>query len=502
MEVSLRKNCVSCFQSAYSQTILLSEGQECVVPDTLPDIASVVCTGATPLIRSKDVSDGRVRLEANVPARVTCLGEDGRIFPLDVNIPFYFSAQDEQISPDSVCIAQLTLRQAETRMLNPRKLSVRAELAVTVTCYEENAVTTYLAPEENAAAVHVLEATAETDCVACVTEKTFVLTDEAALTENLPAAAEILAQNAAVCVREIKTVGSKIIVSGDVDSEILYRCDAGALHAFSFRTDFSQIIEAGCEAEGASIGLHVLLSGMYYEILPGSDMREIAMELHLVAQAVVTKVQEVAYLADAYSNQFPLDVRSETRCLAKTVDERVLEERGKLTIETAEEVSEVVFCRADPLGMETEGEEAFVRLRVTLCYRCGEGYGTAERTVMQKISLPADQGLTVRFGGVEMAEIGAVPATGGAEIRYTLEIRAAFSERHEVCCIQGISYDEGETVNTESLPTLILLRADSRQSLWELAKQNCSTMEAIRAANGLEDAGGEWERMLIIPKAQ
>ena len=501
MEVSLRKNCVSCFQSAFSQTILLSEGQECVVPDTLPDIASVVCTGATPLIRSKDVSDGRVRLEANVPARVTCLGEDGRIFPLDVNIPFYLSAQDEQISPDSLCVALLTLRQAETRLLNPRKLSVRAELAVTVTCYEENALTTYLAPEEDTA-VHTLEASAETECVACVTEKTFILTDEAALPESMPAAAEILAQNAAVCVREIKTVGSKIIVTGDVDSELLYRCDAGELHAFCFRTDFSQIIEAGCEAEDASVELHILLSGMYYEILPGSDMRQIGMELHLVAQAVVTKVQEVAYLADAYSNQFPLDVRSETRCLAKTVDERILEERGKLLIETAEEVSEAVFCRAEVLGLETEGEEAFARLRVTLCYRCGEGYGSAERTVMQKISLPGDKGCSVRLKGAEVTEIGAVPTSGGAEVRYTLTVRAALCEQREVCCIQSISYDENGSLNTESLPTLIILRADSRKSLWELAKQNCSTVEAIRAANGLDEIAGDWEKLLIIPKAQ
>ena len=57
-------------------------------------------------------------------------------------------------------------------------------------------------------------------------------------------------------------------------------------------------------------------------------------------------------------------------------------------------------------------------------------------------------------------------------------------------------------MNTESLPTLILLRAGSRQSLWELAKQNCSTVEAIRAANGLDDITGEWEKLLIIPKAQ
>ena len=294
MEVSLRKNSYPCLQSVFSQTTVLSEGQECVVPDTLSDIASIVCTSASPLIRSKDVSDGRVRLEANVPTRITCRGEDGSIFPLDVNLPFYFSTQDEQISGESTCVAHLALRQVDVRMLNPRKISVRAELAVTVTCFEERAVTTFLAPEEGAEALHVMEQSAETDGIVCVTEKTFVLTDEAAIPEQMPAAAEILAQNAAVCVREIKTVGSKVILSGTVNSEVLYRCEAGNLHAFSFQTTFSQIVEADCEAEGASIDAHVLLSGMYYEIIPGSDMREIGMELHLVAQAVISKAQEIA----------------------------------------------------------------------------------------------------------------------------------------------------------------------------------------------------------------
>lgn len=501
MEVSLRKNSYPCLQSVFSQTTVLSEGQECVVPDTLSDIASIVCTSASPLIRSKDVSDGRVRLEANVPARITCRGEDGSIFPLDVNLPFYFSTQDEQISGESTCVAHLALRQVDVRMLNPRKISVRAELAVTVTCYEERAVTTFLAPEEGAEALHVMEQSAETDGIVCVTEKTFVLTDEAAIPEQMPAAAEILAQNAAVCVREIKTVGSKVILSGTVNSEVLYRCEAGNLHAFSFQTTFSQIVEADCEAEGASIDAHVLLSGMYYEIIPGSDMREIGMELHLVAQAVISKAQEIAYLTDAYSNQFCLDVRSETRCLAKTVSESRMEESGRLLLETAEEVSAVVFCRAEAGGIETEGDDAFVRLRIVLCYRSGEEYRTAERTVMQKLTQQTEPGLAVRLTDADVAEISALPERGGAEIRYTVSYRAVYSAQREIRCIEAIGYDETQETDTEALPTLVLTRVSSRQSLWELAKQNCSTVEAIRAANGLDEAAGDWEKLLIIPKA-
>ena len=502
MEVSLRKSTYPCYQPSYTQTFLLSEGQECVVPDTLPAVASVICTSAIPLIRSKDVSDGRVRIEANVPARVTSKGEDGRIFPIDVNIPFYLSAQDEQISGESVCTALLTLRQVETRMLNPRKLSVRAELAVTVTCYTQSVLTTYLAPEEDASEIHALEQRANTDCVVCATEKTFVLTDEAELPETMPPAEEILAQSAIVSVGEVRAVGSKIIVNGSVNSALLYRCASGALHEFKFRTTFSQIIESDCEAEDASVSLSVLLSGVYYEILPGSEMRTFAMELHLVAQAVISKAQEIAFLTDAYSNRFPLETQSETLCLTANRNESVLEESGKALLETAAEVSEIVSCRAEPIGIETENADALVRLRITLCYRSGEEYAAAERCVTQKIALPVEEGVAVRVEGASVTEIGAVPVPGGAEARYTVAVRAVFFSRREEQCIRSICYDEAQSIDNGDQPTIVMMRVNSRQSLWELAKEHCSTVEAIRSANALDDAAGEWERLLIIPKAQ
>ena len=46
-----------------------------------------------------------------------------------------------------------------------------------------------------------------------------------------------------------------------------------------------------------------------------------------------------------------------------------------------------------------------------------------------------------------------------------------------------------------------MLRADSSTDLWTLAKENCSTVEAIRRANGLDEAGEDWEKLLLIPKA-
>ena len=250
MEVSMQHSSIPCWQSVYTQSFPLSESEETVVPDTLPDVESILCASGSPLIRSKDLTDGHLRLEANAPVRVTCIAEESKeLFCLDVNIPFYLSVQDERIREGSACIADLCMRQLEPRLLNPRKISVRAELEVKISCYDPAAIETALAPEDGFTEIHTLERSADISCISAVTEKTFVLTDEYAVPDAEASVAEILGQRAAVTVEEIKTLGSKVVLSGSVQNELLYRCEEGRLHELRFRTAFSQIIEAPCDAE-------------------------------------------------------------------------------------------------------------------------------------------------------------------------------------------------------------------------------------------------------------
>ena len=499
MEASMRTVSYPCYQSVFSQTFSLLEGQECVVSDTLPDVASILCSSAAPLIRSKDLSEGRVRLEANVPARITCLGEDGALFCIDVNIPFYLSAQEEGLNEDCACVVSLTLRQLDARMLNPRKLSVRAELQVQIECFLSGGFEMEAATEACEAQMHTLERGAEVSTICAVTEKTFVLTDEYTLPDQQSAAAEILAQSAIVRTQEIKTVGSKVIASGLVESELLYRSEEGDVCAAAFQTAFSQIIEADCETDDASIELKNLLSGMYYEIIPGTEMRQLGMELHLVAQAVVWQKQSVSYLADAYSNAFPLQLHREQRCFSQILRDCTLRENGRASIETPEPVMGVISCRARTLSADVDGNSIICRFRVALCYRSEEKFCSIERICSHTFSVD-ELGDDLRVSDVCISDVSTVPAENGAEVRFAAELRVRVMSQLELDCISGIEWDENAGVNTDALPTLVLLRADSRENLWQLAKDNCSTVEAICAANGLED-GENWERLLMIPKA-
>ena len=501
MEAKLSVNGYACYRPVYSGWITQTEQQDCVVPDTLPDVASIAYTSGSVLIRSKDVVDGQVRMEANLPARVSCVGEDGSMFCLDVNVPFYVSAEDAAIQEGSVCAVRLTLRHLESRLLNPRKLSVRAEISAGLRCFLYENVQTFGAPEEAEGGIQTLEAEATVTAECCVTEKTFVLTDEVELPSEKETPTELIAQSAEVLTQEIKSVGSKLIVRGSVRSALLYRVASEHVERFEFSSSFSQVVETQTETGEVTTEVLPLVSGMYYELTPGTDGRSVSMELHLVLQLICSEAQTVRYLADAYSNAFPIELETQGLTMRCVRRELLLRETSRAELDTASAVSSVISCDVTPLECEVDGGAVRALFRAVLCWRSGETICSAERTVTQRLEAPLDEGETLLVHEIAVQDCAATPSSGGAEIRISFEVRAHVVCTEEVEAITAIRYQEDAPLDLDDRPTLVMMKVRPEASLWQLAKENCSTVEAICKLNALEEGAIPEDQFLLIPKA-
>ncbi len=500
MEAKLGINGFRGYQIIFSKSIIQSESQDSVVPDTQPDISAIMFTSGCVLIRSKDVAEGRVRLEANIPARVCCAGaEDGGVFCLDVNIPFYISAEDQAIRDGCACIAELTLKHLEGRMLNPRKVTVRAEIEATIECYSEKDEMFASAPTEEDGAVHVLEREAEVSVISSVTEKTFVLTDEFELAQDRSEVVQIVGQNANLIVQELRTVGSKVILSGNVRSELTYLTEDGGLETAVFQTAFSQVAESGSETEDALCDAKTLISGMYYELTQGNGVGYISMELHLVAFVTVYLRKELRYLADAYSNTYALELSRRNFEIERCDREVLLRESSVAAIDIPGEVSAVIACHVEPIAYRAEPGQIEVQLLFRLCWRGGSEIFFAERSMNCAIRSEAQDEM-LKLCSVSVADVYAAPGDAGIEVRLTLEARAFTLRKTSVDAISAITYDESQPRCLDDVPTLVLLIPRSDALLWSLAKDYCSTVEAICAANALTDGEIPEGRLLLIPK--
>ena len=85
-----------------------------------------------------------------------------------------------------------------------------------------------------------------------------------------------------------------------------------------------------------------------------------------------------------------------------------------------------------------------------------------------------------------------------------MEIRCTVVFTLDTMTRQGLETLCGGTLGDERLPaadrpSVILRRTDADESLWTLAKQCRTTIEAICAANGLSDESARPAGLLLIP---
>ena len=461
------------------------------VPDTLPDIGEVLCTTGDVLIRSKDVAAGRLRIEANVPARICCVPEEGGApFLLDVNVPLAFTAEDAAIPEGGLCTAELRLAALDTRVLNPRKVSVRAEVEFSVACYECAKRSVCAAPETAEAGIQTREREISFSAVASVTEKTFVLTDELEPPEGV-AAQRIVGQKTRMETEEVRTVGSKIVVKGRAESR-------GGIAAAEFSTPFSQIIEAERLPDEALVTVAIQPSGSYYELTAAG---RIEMELHLVAQATVRGTETLRCLTDAYSNAFAVESERSAETFSLIRRETVLHGALRALFPTAELPAEISTVCASACAPAVSGGSVTLPLSVLLVWRTAAGsVCAARRSFSLETSAELIEGERLEIVSAELTEVSAVPSDGGAEVRVAAALHALLRTEETVQCITALRYDETAPLETAARPTLVLLRADSTADLWAIARDNCSTVAAIREANRLDEAPEGWSRLLLIPK--
>lgn len=501
MEFTLHPSSIDCYDKVFSQTLRKEETQDAVVPDTLPDIGEILSTSGDLLIRSKDVGEGRARIEANVPARVAYVPENGEgACCLEVNVPLYVSVEDESIPEGGVCTAEMSLAVLETKVLNPRKVCVRAEAVFTVDCWAEGQMAFAGAPEEDAEGVHVLERSVTVTPVCTVTEKTFVLTDEFTIPDTMPPAATILSQQTQVQADDVKTVGTKIVVKGSAKSSLLYVSEEMVPGAVEFTTEFSQVIEAETMPEEPFVSVSILPSGTYYD-LSGGDGRTGEMELHLVAQATVCGEKEAECLTDAYSNRCALEMETETMEITRVRKPLILRETLRDQIPTAEAAAEILQgCYR--LG-SARAEGGTVTLPVTVCvhYKTAEGrLCAAKKNFTVEFRCELEEGQRLAPAGVSAESLSLAPAAGGIEARLPLEARVFVQETEAVQRVTAITADEDAPIDLSGRPSLVLLKVRSGDDLWALAKANASTVRAITEANGLDSLTAPWEKLILIPK--
>ncbi len=508
MELELDRAQLSGYETVLDTTVCHEETLEMIVPDACPDILRICDTEGLVYLKSKEALEGRIEVSGTVRAAILYLpdGAEG-MRCIEAALPFTCAVDSGAVGPHCTVAAVPRVTSAETRSLNPRKVLVRVNLAVAIQVYAPvsgDLCAGVAAPEEHH--VEQLVERCDTLSVSCVQEKQFTFSDDVALPGSRPEAEELLRARTALHCAEAKVIGSKLILKGEAQLQVLYRAEGGALCTAEFELPFSQIMEVGGIGEEAACQVQILLTNGDFRMDAG-DGRTISVALDLLAQAVVWEERTLEVLSDAYSTACPVTVETQEYTVSRLLDRGTKEQTVREILETgvpAREVSDAYVT----IGSERQRREGSrlmleAEARVTVLYTAEDG-NTASVTSPIQVSCPLElpEEAVCSSRCLCPAPVFATATTGGIEVRFPVHISYLALERRRMVAIAALRTEEAAEQKDASQPSVVLRMVGREERLWDIAKAYGTTARDIMRANGMEEDAVPGGQLLLIPRSR
>lgn len=498
MRLPLERKESECLKLIYNDKISGEESCELVIPDTCGDVGTILDVRGQVLISSKKSSDDSICVSAVVDVDVLFLEEDGEsVHCVSAKLPFELSTAVNGANEDTQIVADIELCSTDARMLNPRKLLIRAELISYVRCYNEDRFVLWEDVSCNDDyAVHLQKKHLEHSLTAGVGEKSFSLSDEYAMPKTGDDSAKLLSCVTKLCVNDVKTVGNKLIFKAVAETNALFLSCDGEVFSSIFETQFSQIIESDSAQDEPQVDIILYLTSADFVLLPDKEDGVIAVNFKISAQSVCVVNTCSAYIADAYSCRFPLEIEKADVPVFSISPAK----KQKLRLEgTFGDVScNVLYAYCAGVCMGIEGGKVSFRADIR-----GVGKGSDGELIPLEATLkgceetaPEDHQHII----ISCLCCGPLTVTQNSNLCIDLFYDMAICEHGELRAICALEIDEDCPVDSDSRPSLVIICANNGADLWTIAKKYGSDIDAIIAANSLHGEFSETMRPLIVPK--
>ena len=484
-------------------TLCQEETLESIVPDACPDILRIVEAAGEASLKTKELTEGSLRLGGSIRASVLYIPE-GEPGPrkVEVRIPYVCGVEDPRFHPGGRVVAAPRLCGVDAQTVNPRKVLVRAQLAMSVLVMDPQRLEVSTGASGEEGLQQKLEERT-TYRVAAVQEKPFQFSDTLNPPASMPAAEELLRSQVEARCLDAKIIGAKLIVKGEAVLRALCRCAGGELDTARFELPFSQILEIPGAQEGADVTVETALCASECTLQPG-EPGTLAVSLELLAQAVVRQVQSVEVLSDLYCTQCPVETDREELMLNRLLDAGVQRQPVRQLCESGLPVKSVVECSLS-IGRltQTEGDSgvgvAAGALVSVLFYSEDDALCAAAYPIQAEAALGTERDAVVRCSCRSAGNLAATPVTGGIEVRFDLEFPYLVLGREACPMVTGVRPLPAEEGGGPK-PSVILRVVGEKEPLWDIAKACSSTVADIMTANELDSDAAPAGKLLLIPK--
>lgn len=497
MEQQWKRSAVKYLDTALQEQRSMELTQELRLGEGMPDVGQILWTQAQCILRGKEWLRDSVSVSGGVSVRVLYLPEDGSgVRCAEDWIPFRMEWDLPEETPQGWLKVDCLVRSTDARSISSRKILLRTGIQLQAEAFAPAEVQ-ISEPEGESGRVELMKTTWPLRLRKETGEKTFPLEEEPELPGSAPEPEKLLSCRLEPRLTECRVLGNKLVFRGNGELHILYRSREGQLHSWEFTLPFSQFAALedsyGNDAQG---DVTLCLTDLEGELTPEGKIR---LKAGLTGQYLVTDKQLITAVEDAYSPSRELELQKTEITLPVVLENRreTLRPEQRIPVD-ADIVVDTIFLPEFPRLRQAESgwEETSGGQFQVLYYGTDGSLRSGSSRWEETKQIPAGENVRI-FGTVSPAE--SVRGTmGSGQIQTSGEISRDLTAmtRQTIPAVTGLTL--GEEIRKDPMrPSLILCRP-GRRRLWDLARENGTTVEAIRRANALTE-DPEPERMLLIP---
>lgn len=487
---------IPCLRTLKRENQIQEQTQELRISDGMPDIGSIIGVWGQTILRGKEWQTDGISVNGGTMIWVLYEPEEGGA-PQCVEswLPFQMGWSLPETRHDGTIFTQCQLLSADARSLSARKMMLRTNVSVLAWVMEPSEQEVYT-PSELPQDVQLRFASYPMQLPIEAGEKAFTLEETLNLPASMPPMEELISYTLQPEITEDKIMGDKVVFRGNALLHIRYRADDGSIYSWDFDLPFTQYSELAADYDpDTQAMLWPCVTALELE----KEEQQLNMKAGLVCQYRISSRTMVQVVTDAYSPRrsvVPVGQSLELPGILETKDQHI---HAQLSIPT--DAMRLMDVQFSPQPLQKSGTEDGVDLelsgRFQILYYDMEGkLRNGHQTWQQKLPLPVGSGAEVEGICSPAGKTQGNLLSGSAQLSADMKLTTETVSASPVAMVTGLELGELQLPDPHR-PSLILRRAGN-QSLWDIAKETGSTVEAIQAANQLE-AEPESTKMLLIP---
>ncbi len=474
-----------------------------IIPDYYPDINKILKCSVVPRVEAITTSADKVSVSGEASVNVIYLSDDNRILCYENSIKYTKVFQTENLNENEFINAIQEVISKNVRALGPKRINVNGTIEIKLSVIgTENKE--FIENIEDAA-VQTKKNEISLFDVSCSVQKT-VSVNKTVNCEAADKISGVLRKDCSLNINETRVINGKTYINGYYSVKLITISDECKVNTITFEIPVSEVVDTFASKEIDECFITNIDNNLNI-LIKNSGEKQDVIEVTVNSTFMLTcgNYIKLNLIDDVYSVYNELITEMTTDMLSSEITRHNQILSVACEINAADDIKDIMDAYISNMRLTFEKNDD--KNQIVLDAVCGVmytsndgGFRFSEEKITSEFLLKYN-GVDSRFNisDIKVLSCSALQILEG-KIKFTSELSIDYIE--DIKCKVNLftKIDTSTVCNNENKCGIVLYFAHKDEDVWDIAKENKTTVKQVKEINNLSDERLSDDLLLILPK--